>query len=229
MIGIIGAMDVEVNLLLETMKNTETEIFSNIKYNKGIIEGKEVVVAVAGIGKVNAAICTQTMILKYKPSLVINTGVAGGIGKNLKIGDVVIADYVLQHDMDTSPVGDPVGFISGINLVEIPCHKETSYKILDIANKITHHNTYIGTIATGDKFINNKIEANNIAEKFNAIACEMEGGSIGHVCYVNNVDFCIIRSISDGGDDESDLDYGQFVLLAAENSKNLLIEYLKES
>lgn len=228
MIGIIGAMNIEVEMLLNSMTFVENTIISGINYHKGKIENKEVVVAVAGIGKVNAAICTQTMILTFNPTIIINTGVAGGIGDNLSIGDVVIASSVVQHDMDTSAVGDPVGLISGINIVNIPCNEEVSYKILHIAERLNMGKNHIGVVATGDKFINSKEESKRIRNMFNAIACEMEGGSIGQVCYINKVDFCILRAISDSGDDDSNIDYKEFSVKAAENSKKILIEYLKE-
>ena len=119
LVGIIGAMDLEVQALKGLMDNAVVETISTIDFYKGNINGVETVVAVAGVGKVNAAVCSQTMILKYLPDIMINVGVAGGLSEEFKIGDIAVADSVVEHDMDTSPIGDPVGLISGINLVNI--------------------------------------------------------------------------------------------------------------
>ena len=119
MIGIIGAMGVEVLALAELLENKKCEKISGIEYMSGTIYGKDVVLAVCGIGKVFAAICAQTMILKYNPDVIINTGVAGTLSDELSIGDIAIADSVVQHDMDTSPLGDPVGMLSDINIIKI--------------------------------------------------------------------------------------------------------------
>ena len=116
-IGIIGAMDIEVQALKEMMDNPQVEKISSVEFYSGKIMNIDTVVAVAGVGKVNAAVCAQTMILKYAPDYIINTGVAGGLSPELEIGDIAVADKVCEHDMDTSPVGDELGFITGINKV----------------------------------------------------------------------------------------------------------------
>ncbi len=216
MIGIIGAMDIEVNSFKELMTDKKTEIISGIEFVRGTLWNKSVVVAVSGVGKVNAAICTQTMCLKYSPEFIINSGVAGGLEKSLNICDVVIASAVVQHDMDTSPLGDPVGFISGINVIYIPCDTNIS-KILFDASTANGIHTLYGKIASGDQFINSAEKKRYLAETFDAYACEMEAASIGHVAYKNNVPFCILRSISDNADGSSHLTYTEFVAAAAKN------------
>jgi len=216
MIGIIGAMDVEVNSFKELMTDKQTEIISGIEFVSGKLWGKSIVVAVSGVGKVNAAICTQTMCLKYSPDFVINSGVAGGLEKSLNICDVVVASAVIQHDMDTSPLGDPVGFVSGINLVDIPCEEKISKALFDASSECGIH-TLWGKIASGDQFINSAEKKCYLASTFDAYACEMEAASIGHVAYKNNVPFCILRSISDNADGSSHLTYTEFVEAAAKN------------
>ena len=214
MIGIIGAMDIEVNSFKELMTDKKTEIISGIEFVRGTLWNKSVVVAVSGVGKVNAAICTQTMCLKYSPEFIINSGVAGGLEKSLNICDVVIASAAVQHDMDTSPLGDPVGFISGINMVDIPCDTNISKTLFDASATNGIHTLY-GKIASGDQFINSAEKKRYLAETFDAYACEMEAASIGHVAYKNNVPFCILRSISDNADGSSHLTYTEFVAAAA--------------
>lgn len=224
MIGIIGAMTVEADGLKDLMTGVRTEQVGSIQFTIGELKGKSCVVAVCGIGKVNAAMCAQTMILKYAPSVIINTGVAGGIGKNIAIGDIVVAQDVVQHDMDTSGVGDPKGFISGIDLIHIPCSKYLTEKILAAANKMPHVAFHVGTIVTGDQFINDKVVLNGLMHDFGGVACEMEGGAIGQVCYSNHVDFAIVRAISDNANEDAHMDYPKFVAIAAKQSIAFITE-----
>ncbi|MBQ7960595.1 MAG: 5'-methylthioadenosine/adenosylhomocysteine nucleosidase [Clostridia bacterium] len=216
MIGIIGAMDIEVNSFKELMTDKKAETISGTEFVCGKLWGKSTVVAVSGVGKVNAAICTQTMCLKYNPDFVINSGVAGGLEKTLNICDVVVADAVIQHDMDTSPLGDPVGFISGIDIVEIPTDKNISEKLFDASSENGIH-TLTGKIVSGDQFINSAEKKKYLVDTFGAFACEMEAAAIGHVAYKNNIPFCILRSISDNADGSSHISYNEFVDAAAKN------------
>lgn len=225
-IGIIGAMKIEVEQLKALMNNVTIERYSQIDFYIGELCGKEVIVAVSGVGKVNAAICTQTMILKYSPSMIINTGVAGGIGKGIEICDIVVANAVVQHDMDTTPVGDPVGLISGINLIEIPCAQNIADKLEAAAKKLQKPKVFRGIIATGDQFMNKAEDIKYIADTFGALASEMEGASIGQVCYINGIDFGVVRTISDGGDEASHLDYPKFLEIAVKGSIELMINFL---
>ena len=226
-IGIIGAMDVEVAELIESMKDIKKETISGITYYEGILQEKNVVVAKCGIGKVHAAVCAQTMILKYSPDAVINTGVAGSLNSNLNIADLVISNKVVQHDFDTSGIGDPVGHISGIDLIEIPCPQNLVEKIENSAKLIEKTNVFVGTIASGDQFICNMSKKEYIVNNFNALCAEMEGAAIGHVCYLNNVDFCIIRAISDKADGSAHMDFPSFVQIAAKKSTKLINNFLK--
>lgn len=221
MIGIIAAMDVELEKLKNSMTDIKTETLAGTEFLTGSLWGRKTVAAVSGVGKVNAAMCAQTMILKYSPEFIINSGVAGGLDKSLKICSIVVADKVVQHDMDTSPLGDPVGFISGINITEIPCYEKICRLLTKAAEENALHSV-TGTIASGDQFINSSDKKDYLVNTFNAAACEMEGGAIGHVCYKNNVPFCVIRSISDGADDSSHIAYPEFVKLAADNLEMVL-------
>ena len=156
MIGLIGAMTVEVELIKGSMTEKREETISGITFVQGKLEGVDCVAAVSGIGKVNAAMCAQTMILRYHPRLIINTGVAGGMGKGIKISDIVVADSVVQHDMDTSDLGDPKGFISGIDRIQIPCDEELNDKVRAAAGAVEGLACHQGIIATGDQFVGSK-------------------------------------------------------------------------
>ncbi len=227
MIGIIGAMGIEVRALADLLEDKKTEKISGVEYMSGKIYGKDVVLAVCGIGKVFAAICAQTMILKYNPDVIINTGVAGTLTDKLSIGDIAIADSVVQHDMDTSPLGDPVGLLSGINIVKIPADKQTVSKIEACVEAIGA-NYQIGTIASGDQFLASKEVKERIVKNFGAIAGEMEGAAVGHVCYVNNKSFCVLRAISDCADGSGAENYMEFLGKAAENATMIMAKFIKE-
>lgn len=226
MIGIIGAMEIEISGLREQMENRQTEHISGIRFDWGTIHGVLCAVAVCGPGKVNAAVCAQAMVMRFHPRLLINSGVAGGIGENVQIGDVVIATAVVQHDMDTSPLGDPVGLIPGLHLTEIPADEQASQILADHAQKIYQGGVFRGIIATGDQFMADRNKIAAIAEQFHAMACEMEGGSIGQVCYMNKTPFTVLRAISDNGNDDAVLDYPKFAKEAADRSIALLSEAL---
>ena len=222
-LGIIAAMKIEAELIEAAMTDIVRETCGSIEYCLGKIGTTDIVLAVCGIGKVFAAICAQTMIVKYAPDAVINTGVGGTLTKKLSVGDVAVSSAVVQHDMDTSALGDPVGLISGINIVEIPADAALAEKISAIV-KSMGINTVTGTIATGDQFIGNQEIKNRIVDTFGAIACEMEGAAIGQVCYVNKVPFAVIRAISDDADGGACEDYPAFAKMAAKNSAKAVIE-----
>ena len=222
-LGIIAAMKIEAELIEAAMTDIVRETCGSIEYCLGKIGTADIVLAICGIGKVFAAICAQTMIVKYAPDAVINTGVGGTLTKKLSVGDVAVSSAMVQHDMDTSALGDPVGLISGINIVEIPADAALAEKISAIV-KSMGINTVIGTIATGDQFIGNPETKKRIVDTFGAIACEMEGAAIGQVCYVNKVPFAVIRAISDDADGGACEDYPAFAKMAAKNSAKAVIE-----
>lgn len=224
MIGFIGAMQLELDGIRERMTDKSSVVISGIEYVSGRLEGSEVVTAVCGIGKVFAAICTQTMILRFAPDVVINTGVAGAVSDKLRIGDVVVADRVVQHDMDTSPLGDPVGMISGIDQVFFDTDATVSRKLSEILEGLGVH-TVSGTVATGDQFICSSEKKKYLGDTFGAVSCEMEAGSIGHVCTVNSVPFAILRAISDNADEGAVSDYPSFARSAAEGYVRTAVEF----
>ena len=227
MIGIIGAMEVEIEGIRSKMTHKKEKVISGVRYVSGRLGKSRVVTAVCGIGKVFAAICTQTMILEYSPSVIINTGVAGSLSPALKVCDIAIADKVVQHDMDTSPLGDPKGLISGINVVYIDADSPVSGMLSDTVRKCGI-NTVSGTIASGDQFIASREVKERIVSDFGAIACEMEGAAIGQVCYVNNKPFAVLRAISDNADGVADMDYPSFCKKAADNYVRVITAFCEE-
>lgn len=221
-IGIIGAMDVEVNELVARLEDKSSETVSGITFYTGKLFGKSVVIAKCGIGKVFAATCAEAMIIKYSPRLIINSGVGGALAKDLSTGDIVIADKLCQHDMDTSPIGDPVGLVSGINKIWFETD-ERAVSILKIAAESFAFNVKIGSIATGDRFVATKELKDEIVKTFGASACEMEGCAIAQVAFINNTPFVVVRAISDSADGEASMDYPTFLAIAAKNSTQLTL------
>lgn len=227
MIGIIGAMDVEVQDLLERMTDESAKTVSGICYHRGVIAGAECVVARCGVGKVAAAVCAQTMILRYRPDAVLNVGVAGGTGAGVHIGDVVVSSALVQHDMDTTALGDEKGFLSGPNLISIPASGALADLAVSAAEAVLGpERVHTGVIATGDQFICDSERLGRIADEFGAVACEMEGGSVAQVCWLNGTDFVVIRAISDNADEKAATDFTEFAKKSAQELTALLTSLL---
>ncbi len=221
MIGIIGAMEVEVNAIIDMLENKKEKVIGPITFTLGTINGKDVVVAKCGIGKVFAAMCAESMIQNFELEYLLNVGVGGSLSKNLNVASIAISKSCVQHDMDTSPLGDPVGMISGINIIEIPASKAVVWKVEEAVKELGL-NYEVGVIASGDQFVNSSEKKDYICKTFKAIACEMEGAAIAQVAYVNKVPFCVIRAISDSADGSSHTDYFEFLKVAVENTKHVI-------
>ena len=226
MIGFIGAMRIEVEELQEKMNQKKQEIISGICFTSGVLYGQELVIAECGVGKVFAALCAQTMILHYHVAQIINTGVAGTLTNQLSIGHIAIADQVVQHDVDTTPLGDPPGFLSGIEQVKLACQSDIVSK-LEKSVKLSGIPYQIGTIASGDQFVHTTAQKERISSLFDAISCEMEGAAIGQVCYMNQIPFGVLRAISDDADGNSPSDFPVFAVQSAQNSLQVVYHYLQ--
>ncbi len=222
-LGIIGAMQMEVDNLKDQLENQKITTVSGVDFVSGNIGDVEIVAAVCGVGKVFAAICTEAMIITFHPDKIINIGVAGSLTKDLSILDIAVAKSVCQHDMDTSPIGDPVGLLSGINEILLPTDEEMVEQLITcIKEEGIHYKK--GIIASGDQFICRDEQRDFIRDHFEAIAAEMEGGSIGHVCYVNQVPFAVLRAISDS--EGGEMDYQTFAEKAADRSVDVILKFI---
>ncbi len=226
-IGIIGALDEELSALISRLSEHNVNKCGIIEFHEGIIEGKSVVIAKCGVGKVFAAICAEAMIILYSPDIIINTGVGGALKSGLSVTDTVIADKLVQHDMDTSPLGDPRGLISGINKIWFEADPRAVSLLTDIAHRLGIRAS-VASIASGDRFVCEGSDKEKILESFNASVCEMEGAAIAHTAYVNNTKFAVIRAVSDTADENSSMDYMTFLPIAAKNSSTLTLEFIKE-
>ena len=228
MIGIIGAMDSEVAALFARMTAKEKINLNNLTFYKGKLYNKDVVVVKCGIGKVNAALCTQLMILNFKVSKIINTGIAGAVGEGLKIYDFVVSTEAVYHDFDVQFFGYKLGQVPGMpetfkadpSLINAA---KLAFEQTDFANKLKLAQ---GRIASGDQFISGNEKKASIISNFHPQCVEMEGCAIAQTCYANNVPFVIIRCMSDTADDSVKETYSEET--ASRLSSTFLLEVINK-
>lgn len=226
-IGIIGAMDDEVNGLIEKLQDTEKMTRASMEFNKGTIGGKTVVVVKSGIGKVNAAICTQILIDEYKVAAIINTGAAGSLENKINIGDIVIGDKAIQHDMDAVDFGFPLGQVPFMPM-EFVGDKNLADIAENVCKKVSDVNVFRGLIVSGDEFVAKKERKDWIKNNFDALCTEMEGAAIAQCAYLNNVPFLILRAISDKADDSASMDFPSFAKMASERNIEILADLIEQ-
>lgn len=227
MIGIIGAMEEEVAHLREAMDIQETTEYASMNFCKGTLCGKEVVIVQSGIGKVNAAICAQILVDKYSVDTLINTGVAGSLDARIDIGDIVISTDAVQHDMDATTFGDPLGQVPRMKVLAFPADKILVEKAKAANEKVNPEiQTFVGRVASGDQFVADGKAKERIVENFGALCTEMEGASIAHAAYLNKVSCVIIRAISDKADNSAVMDYPDFERRAIKQNVRVMKELL---
>ena len=226
MLGIIGAMDVEINAIKNKIENPVITEYANSEFVCGYINSVMVCAAMCNPGKVNAALCIQAMIDKFNADEIINIGVGCSLSPDVVIKNIVVATDVCQYDIDITALGEPRGYINGLNEIKLETSKEISDKLSRIAIN-SGEKIHRGTIASGDTFIANNELKDFISKSFHAICGEMEGGAIGHVCAANKVPFAVLRSISDGGDSSAAIDYPTFKKIAAEKSTAIILKYIE--
>ena len=226
MIGIIGAMSEEVDIIKKEMKFTYEEKIGRFTFIIGSLRNRKIVLAESGIGKVNAGMMATIMITKFNVKAIIFSGVAGALDKRLSVGDVVIGEKMIQHDMDVREFGLKKGEIPRIATSVFESDKE----ILDIISsfELPDHKIYKGTMSSGDQFISSKQVKTDLAEEFSAMAVDMESSSVAQVCYQLERKCLVVRSISDSVTDDSMMEYSKFIELAAHNSKEIVC-YLMEN
>ncbi len=229
MLGIIGAMDEEVLEIKNTLKDVTVETAAGMEFYRGKINEKEVVVVRSGIGKVNAAVCSQILVDKFGVEAIVNTGIAGSLKAEIDIGDIVLSSDSVQHDMDATGFGYPVGQIPRMETFAFP----SDQKLLALAEKCCHQvnpdiRTFAGRVVSGDQFISDKGKKKQLIDNFGGFCTEMEGAAIAQVCYLNQIGCLIIRAISDKADDSATVDYPAFEAKAIEHSVRLLLAIAAE-
>lgn len=222
-IGIIGAMELEVETLKKEMQVERVVTRANMEFNEGTLNGAKVVVVRSGIGKVNAALCVQILADVFEVTHIINTGVAGSLNAKLDIGDILISKIALHHDMDATNFGYPLGEVPQMGIKEFPADE----KMIALAEKtckevLPELHTLVGRVVSGDQFIAAKEVKEKLIANFQGDCCEMEGASIAHGAYLNQIPFVILRAISDKADDSAQMDYPTFERHAAEHCATLV-------
>ena len=227
-VGIIGAMEVEVETLKKHMKVRRTVKKAHMEFCEGVLGGKEVVVVRSGIGKVNAAVCTQILVDDFKADTVINTGIAGSLKAEINIGDIVVSTDLVHHDMDAVNFGYPLGQIPQMDTFSFKADE----RLVELAEKACHEvnpeiQVFRGRIVSGDQFIADKKVKNRITGNFQGYCTEMEGAAIAQAAYLNDVPFVVLRAISDKADDSASMDYPTFEAQAAEHCVKLVEHFLE--
>ncbi len=225
MLGIIGAMEQEVAKLKELMEDVQIVDKAGFEFYQGKLSGCEAVVVQAGIGKVNAARCTQALIDLFPVTEVVNTGVAGSLQAKIDIGDIVLSTDAVEHDMDVSPLGYAIGQTPGVDVLAYPADVKLRAIAKESCEKVnTDIKVFEGRVVSGDQFVSAKEKKEWIIENFGGYCTEMEGASIAHVAYLNRVPYLVIRAISDKADDSADMDYPTFEAQAIVHTVNLVME-----
>ena len=227
-IGIIVAMEEELEAVLNIMNNIEQKEIYGLTFKTGQIEKNKIIVVKCGVGKVNAARVTQILIDTFNVKCVINVGAAGALNPFLNIGDIVIGEKLIQHDFDITAFDHDKGYITGVGDY-IYSDIKLIEKFENAANNLKEKDYKIkkGIIATGDIFCTDIEMKNKIYSKFDADCVEMEGAAIAQVCYLDNIPFIVIRSISDSPNGNNEIDFDKFVELASKRCANILREFLK--
>ncbi|MBQ2938604.1 MAG: 5'-methylthioadenosine/adenosylhomocysteine nucleosidase [Clostridia bacterium] len=227
-IGIIVAMEEELDEILKIMNEIEQKEIYNITFIEGKIENNQVIVVKSGVGKVNAARITQILIDKLNVKYVINVGSAGALNPMLNIGDIVIADRLIQHDFDITAFNHEKGYITDVGDY-INSDKKLVERLQNVAKNIKNaeYKVVTGVIASGDIFCTEIEMKNKIYSKFNAECVEMEGAAIAQVCYLDRIPFVVIRSISDSPNGNNAIVFDEFVKLASKRCAKILKEFLK--
>ncbi|MBQ1496213.1 MAG: 5'-methylthioadenosine/adenosylhomocysteine nucleosidase [Bacilli bacterium] len=221
-IGIIFAMKEELDALLKVLTLVKEYKIFDLTFYECELNNKQIVLVESGIGKVNSARTTQILIDNMKVDYIFNIGVAGGIDEKVSVCDIVIGKKLVQHDFDITPFDHEKGYIPNVGV-----YLNSDEYLINLAKDIkTDSNVYVGTIASGDIFVNDSKMSNKINTKFNALCCEMEGASIAQVCYLSHIPFLVIRSISDSVNGNNELTYNDFLLLSSKMVAKFMIDLL---
>ncbi|WP_028401455.1 5'-methylthioadenosine/adenosylhomocysteine nucleosidase [Ectobacillus panaciterrae] len=226
-VGIIAPMEEEVELIRSKMKVESVEKLARFTFYKGKLNDIDIVLVRSGIGKVNSAVAAQILITLYKTNFLINSGVAGALNPELKVGQILISKDSVQHDVDQTAIGQPPGKFEDSDVIYYKADERLVRLAQEAAKGLPNVKTYVGRIASGDQFVADEKRKKYIVDTFKADAVEMEGAAIGQVAYLNGVPYVIIRSISDPASSGAGEAYQNFVKLAAKNAGYMIEEMIK--
>ncbi|RGY94826.1 5'-methylthioadenosine/adenosylhomocysteine nucleosidase [Clostridium sp. AM58-1XD] len=224
MLGIIGAMEEEVAKIKEAMEQVTIENTAGMEFNCGKLKGIDAVVVRSGIGKVNAALCSQILADRYHVNGIINTGIAGSLKNEINIGDIVLSSDALQHDMDATGFGYAPGQVPRLDVLSFPADESLirlAKECCETVNPDIH--VFTGRVVSGDQFISDRDKKDWLTRTFDGFCTEMEGAAIAQAAYLNNIPYLVIRAISDKADDSASVDYPVFEAKAIEHSVKLLL------
>lgn len=222
-IGIIGAMELEVEELKAAMEVKSVVKKASMDFYEGTLNGASVVIVQCGIGKVNAGMCVQVLKDIFDVTHVINTGVAGSLNEKLDIGDILVSKDAIHHDMDVSPLGYALGQVPGIPVLAFKADDRLCQLAIDTCKEVNKDiNAIGGRVVSGDQFISSSEVKEHLIKEFQGDCAEMEGASIAHASYLNDIPFVIIRAISDKADNSAEMDYPSFEKAAAKHSAALV-------
>ena len=228
-VGIIGAMELEVEELKSKMDTVSITTKAGMEFHEGTLNGVNAVIVKCGIGKVNAALCVQVLADLFQVTHIINTGVAGSLNAALDIGDILISKDALHHDMDVTIFGYQPGEVPQIGLREFPADERLAALAKEACEKVNPGiNAIVGRVVSGDQFISDKDTKNRLISLYQGDCAEMEGASIAHGAYLNQIPFVIIRAISDKADDTSEMEYPVFERAAAKHSARLVEDMIRK-
>ena len=225
MIGIIGAMDKEVNDLKALMDASSVTVktVAGMQFWSGNLEGHEVVLVRSGIGKVNAAVASSILADSFRVRAIINTGIAGSLDADIDIGDIVLATDALEHDMDVTGLGYERGIVPDQDISIYKADDKLRKAAKEVCEKVNPDiKVFEGRVISGDQFISRKDVKDDLVNTFSGMCTEMEGAAIAHTAWLYNIPYLIIRSISDKADDSADMDYPSFQKKAIEHSVKLV-------
>ena len=227
-IGVIGAMEEEVQLLRSRLESPKSEEIAKCEFTLGTYEGQEIVLLKSGIGKVNAAMSTTILLQQYRPDIVINIGSAGGFDEELEVGAVVISDEVRHHDVDVTVFGYEMGQVPQLPAAFIS-NKELIELAVKAVKEMGQHEYAVGLIATGDSFMNDPERVAKVREYFPDMkAAEMEAAAVAQVCYQFDVAFVVIRALSDIAGKESSISFDEFLPTAAKHSTEIVFNVISQ-
>ena len=224
MLGIIIAMKKEFTLLEKEFLLSKKETIGMIEFYIGTIKNKKVVIGFSGVGKVNAAICTQLLITHYGADIILNYGIAGALAKELCMGDIIIATGIYQHDFDTTEFGEPKGWVENLKTNKLEPEEKMNKEMFFM--DLTDTTVALGKIVSGDKFVSSLKERNFLRKEFLAVACDMECGAIAQVCLQNQVPFAVVKGISDTLEENSGQDYKKNLDLSVEKVNEFVVKYI---
>lgn len=229
MIGIIGAMDKEVDDLKNLMKDVSVEMHAGMDFWVGNLSGHELVLVRSGIGKVNAAVAAEALAAYYDVRAIINTGIAGSLDAKIDIGDIVLATDAMEHDMDVAGLGYEKGIVPDQETSVYPADADLRKLAKECCEKVnTDIKVFEGRVVSGDQFIADKATKEAIVSTVGGMCTEMEGAAIAHAAWLNKIPYLIIRSISDKADDSASVDYPTLQKIAIEHEVKLIVELMSK-